>query len=319
MSLVLTPQLAAEIWQEAHFCYPPVTSIDRLETIYTSPAALGKGYHREMELIPGLELCIINHHYKEDITFHGDEADHLVQFKLLVSGVEDTQMNNKADVLINRGQSYIGGSGIQPRLTCRIPQAQPQIGVDIHLQPELVRQLFATTTEELPPEWRSLVRHNEWQQRLISKTTREMRSVVQQIMHCPLTGSLKQLYLQGKVFELIALQLSGVKSDVMTPDPCLKPSTIAQLHHAAEILRSQVDQPPTQTELAKLVGVSDRTLRRGFRTLFNTTVSGYLMELRLQQAEQLLRHSSLTVAEVAQRRATATRATSRLPSNANLA
>lgn len=296
MSLNLTPQLEAEIWEEADRHYPPVTSIDRLETIYTLPPLLGCGHQRVLELVPGLELCFFNDHYREDTTFHIDENDHLVQFRLLLSGMEDSK-----DVLINREQSYIGGSGKQPHLTNRIPQAQPQIGVDIHLQPELVRQLFATTTGELPLEWRSLMRQNEWQERLVAKTTREMRSIVQQMVHCSLTGSLKQLYLQGKVFELIALQMSAVKSNLATTDPGLKPATITQVHYAAEILRSQVDHPPAQTELAKLVGVSDRTLRRGFRTLFNTTISGYLIELRLQQAEQLLRHSSLTVAEVAHR------------------
>ena len=49
------------------------------------------------------------------------------------------------------------------------------------------------------------------------------------------------------------------------------------------------------------MGLSDRTLQRGFQSLFGTTVVGYLAEQRLLQAEQLLRERSMTVTEVAHR------------------
>ncbi len=49
------------------------------------------------------------------------------------------------------------------------------------------------------------------------------------------------------------------------------------------------------------VGVSDRTLQRGFRALFKTTVVGYLTQRRLEQAERLLRQGDRAVAEVATR------------------
>ena len=62
---------------------------------------------------------------------------------------------------------------------------------------------------------------------------------------------------------------------------------------------SRSENPPSALELAQLVGVSDRTLRYGFRELFGTTVFGYLTSKRMEQAQQLLRSGKLTVAEVA--------------------
>ena len=52
-------------------------------------------------------------------------------------------------------------------------------------------------------------------------------------------------------------------------------------------------------ELAQQVGVSDRTLQRGFRELFGTTVFGYLTEQRMELAEQWLRQGNFTVTEIA--------------------
>jgi AraC-like DNA-binding protein len=60
-----------------------------------------------------------------------------------------------------------------------------------------------------------------------------------------------------------------------------------------------VENPPSLLELAQLVGVSDRTLRRSFQELFGTTVFGYLTEKRMEQAEILLREGNSSVAEVA--------------------
>lgn len=72
-----------------------------------------------------------------------------------------------------------------------------------------------------------------------------MRSVVQQIIDCPFMGITKRLYLQGKVFELMALQLDGIlDDDTAAPSVSLKPDMIARIYHAAEILRSHLEQPP---------------------------------------------------------------------------
>jgi AraC-like DNA-binding protein len=295
MSLDLTAQEVDEIWMEAEQQCPPVTSIDRLETICSVPSRLGSGYRCEMELYPGLELTIFNETLN-DLTFRGEENRHLVQFMVHLSGVIDTGHLLYQDA----NQSYIGSSGIQPAFTSFSPAAQPQIGVDIHLQPYLLSQFFAMPTGELPPELQPLVWQDNWQRVFSTKTTGAMRSVVQQIINCPFWGTTKRLYLQGKVFELMALQLEGVLShEATTPSDSLKTDTIARIHHAAEILRSHLEHPPSQVDLARQVGVSDRTLQKGFKSVFGMTPFAYLTQQRMNRAEQLLRQSNRTVAEVA--------------------
>lgn len=297
MSFDLTAQAEAEIWAEAERQRPPVTSIDRLETLYSVPPLLGSGYHREIELYPGLDLCIFRETYC-DLTIQALENRHLVQFKVHLSGVEDSGDH----VLINAAQSYIGGSGIQRSLTVFIPRLQPLVGVDIHMQPHLLRQFFAAPTGELPAELQPLVQGDDWQQVFSPKTTAAIRSVVQQMIDCPFIGITKQLYLQAKVIELIALQFHAIlPSREFTPDASIKPSTIARIHQAADILRAHLEHPPCQTELARQVGISERTLRQGFRELFDTTVFGYLTTQRMIEAERLLREGATTVVEVAGR------------------
>jgi AraC-like DNA-binding protein len=296
MSLDLTAQDVDEIWLESEQHCLPATSIDRLETIRTVPSQLGYGYYREMELCPGLDLAIFHETYPKGLIFRGIEHPHLVQFMMHLSGVIDSGSFLYQDAT----HSYIGGSGIQQSVV-NVHSDQPESGVNIHLQPQLFSQLFATPAGDLPPELRPLLRGDDWQQVFSPRVTGAMRSVVQQIIDCPFLGVTKRLYLQGKVFELMALQLDGMLSPVSKVSAgSLKSDTIARIHYAAEILRSRLESPPSQTELAQMVGMSDRTLRRGFQALFHTTVLGYVTEQRLLQAEQLLRQG-FTVAEVVHR------------------
>ncbi len=295
MGFDLTAQEVDEIWMEAEQHCPPATSIDRLETIRTVPSRLGTGYKRDIELCPGLELSIFNETYHEDLTFRGLEHSHLVQFMVHLSGVVDSGSFLYQDAT----QSYIGGNGIQPPVTNSHSANLPEVGVDIHLQPHLFRQLFATPAGELPSELQPLVKGEDWQQVFSPKTTEAMRLVVRQIIDCPFWGMTKRLYLQGKVFELMALQLDDILNQGSAASfTSLKTDTVARIHYAAEILRSRLENPPNQTVLAQQVGMSDRTLQKGFKAVFGVTPFVYLTQQRMNQAEQLLRQRDRTVAEV---------------------
>lgn len=295
MGLNLTNQEVDAIWLQAEQYCPAATSIDRLETIRTVPSQLGHGYQREMELCPGLDLAIFHETYPKGLTFRGAENQHLVQFMVHLSGVVDSGSFLYQDAT----HSYIGGSGMQ-QAVINVHSDQPEIGVNIHLEPQLFSQLFTTPAGDLPPELQPLLRGDDWQQVFSPRVTGDMRSVVQQIIDCPFFGVTKRMYLQGKVFELMALQLEGILGPPLaTPAESLKPDTAARIHYAAEILRSHLENPPSQTELAQRVGIGHCTLTKGFRAVFGVTPFAYLTQERMEQAEQLLRSPGCTVAEVA--------------------
>ena len=297
MSLDLTAQEADEIYAEAELHCPPVTSSDHVETIYTEPSKLGNGCSREIELCSGLELCILDT-MQHDLTLRFPENNHPVQFLVLLSGV----LNSGDYLQINPQQSYVGGSGIQPRHFVHISRSHWQIGVEIHMAPTLFHQFFASAHGELPAPLQAMVQENDWQHRFSPQMTGAMRTVVQQIIDCPFLGTAKQAYLQGKVFELIALQLDSILPSNATPiSTSLKSDTVARIHYAAEILRSRLENPPSQTELAQQVGIGYCTLHKGFREIFKMTPFTYLTHTRMEQAERLLRQPGSTVAEVANR------------------
>ena len=108
------------------------------------------------------------------------------------------------------------------------------------------------------------------------------------------------MYLEAKALELLAMQIAQLTE--LKPDAVrttLKPRSIDRIYQAKDILVTQLENPPLISELARTVGLSESTLRRGFKKLFNTTVMGYLTSLRMKQAELLLRERKLSIGEIA--------------------
>ncbi|MEH1837999.1 MAG: AraC family transcriptional regulator [Nostoc sp.] len=132
-------------------------------------------------------------------------------------------------------------------------------------------------------------------------TTPAMQLVLKQILQCPFRETLRLMYLEAKVLELLVLQIAqwGENYQVLRRSLHFRADEIERLHHAKAILNQTLPHPPSLLNLAKQIGLNDFKLKRGFREVFGTTVLGYVQSLRLEQAQQLLRGTNLTVTEIA--------------------
>jgi AraC-like DNA-binding protein len=255
------------------------------------PELLGNGHLRVIGLSNDICLFINTWEDRQAHTCAFSEREHEVEIVLEIP----------ARRRLRDSHYTLFGSGIAPQEIEAVPAAKAGLNLAIGFEPELLRTLFANTSGELPPELQSLIRANEWQLCLPDrKVTAQMQTIIQQIVNCPYQGLTKQMYLQAKVFELLALQIELLQFEQgIWLSHQLAPATIESVYEAKAILIANLEHPPLVLELAQMVGVSDRTLRRGFQHIFGTTVIGFLTDKRLEQAERLLREPDRTVAEVA--------------------
>ena len=268
-----------------------------LEMPIRVPDALGQGSVRKIELDAEFSLEIWDIQGCDDVRVMLPDSQHLVGFGILRTGSVTSDINGGW----NRHKTIISGGGMQRKMTVEYHQLRPIIGINIYLSPKRLAMLFSGADGQITPELQFLTKGNDWQSLLYLPQTSSIANVVQQINCCPYRGMTKRLYLQAKALEIISIQLSAVV-DRASPSavlPQFKSQTISKLHHAQEIMRSQLDNPPTQSELAQQLDISERTLRRGFRSLFGTTIFGYLTEQRLKQAEVLLRNSDRSISDIA--------------------
>lgn len=317
MTIILTSKDYDELWEEGKApstCNPVQESF---EYFYEAPKKLGLGYYRKIEVYPQLWLSIFDKQYHHDMLFQVPINNHPLQFGALVLGKYTDTFGQ-----VGEGHTFISGGGVQHKFNAFYHQSQRILGIDIEMPPELLTSFFPGKDGKMLPQLKFLAKENDWQTLLFPKTNPVIIDVAQQIINCPYQGTAKRMYLQGKVIELMALQLAPFLADnqgtnesahstedatryaeaspsVSQLPPRLKRDTIAKIYHAKEILQVRLEYPPLLSELAQQVGVSESTLQRGFQMLFGTTVFGYLTQKRMEQAHHLLRDNNLTVAEVA--------------------
>lgn len=273
MTVTLTAQEEDDLWAEAAQHNPPQLDSDSGFEMCEIPQKLGKGYDLVVEIYSECWLRIERHQYCETVQTKHPEANHGLQFGVLLSGVNPDSQGGA----LGNGRTMISGSGVQREISSTNFSTQPYLGINLEMSAECLTTFFPDENGQLPAELSFLVRGNDWQTLIYPKTNPAIQNVAWQMIHCPYEGAAKRLYLQAKSLELMALQLAPIVADRGNPKPPsrMKSTTTARIYEARDILRRRLENPPSSLKLATLVGLSDRTLQRGFQKLFGTTVVGY--------------------------------------------
>ena len=297
MSLILKEADWNELWQQAPKAQLNNQMQDDFGELQGIPESLGQGYSSEIELLPGVSLNLLDCKYHQDLMLKVPVHDHTIQMMILLSG----SFHNTIHSTFSEVSSYLSGSGISPAYEDRYLANRRLNIVNVDIEPEVLKSNFLGDDQLPDPFQKQLFQEEDWKISFYPKVTPAMRSLAHQMWNAPYRGAIKRMYLQGKVFELLALHLALISEDSQQAKspPRLMPKTVNALHHAKDILETQLEQPPSLPQLAEQVGVSQRTLQKGFPLLFKTTVVSYLTQQRLDRAEMLLRDGKHTVAEVA--------------------
>ena len=273
-------------------------SEDELKLAEGVPAQVGRGCCWGMSLSPGILLGFGDFVYRQDFSVKVPVHDHPIQLIVALSGFIECD-----GVLPTLGgtRGYFSGSGISPGYVEQHYNKERLTFVNVEIEPDWLSAFLQAEQFDGADIRHLLFKGDDWKAAVYPTVTPAMRSLAYQLWNPPSQGIAKRLYLQSKVLELLALHLDLVSGKTAQSVEALglKPETIESLHHAKEIFTREFEHPPMLLALAKTVGVSDRTLRRGFKSLFGTTITAYVMQQRMQQAHRLLRERKWTVTQVA--------------------
>jgi len=299
MPLVLSGQdyndrLQADPHSKETTCYP-----EPFETKSTWRNAMDQGWFRELYL-RDLWLTIEENQARENIIYRADSASWGPASSFFISGTIKSQHIGLTDENLEvPGGHYL--ECIQDGVEIDQWFAEEQVvRIRFGLKLDAIRQFAASLG--LPQELQAITNGKSpssfYRQ---GKITPDMQVILHQVLQCPYQGAIKQMYLEGKVLELAALQFAQfAETDVFSrSEPLLKQDDIDRLHHARAILVDQLNHPPSILSLAHQVGLNDFKLKQGFRQVFGTTVFGYLRDYRLEQARLLLLEKQMSVQQVA--------------------
>lgn len=125
----------------------------------------------------------------------------------------------------------------------------------------------------------------------------DLHAVLHQLLCNDLRPELRPMFRAAKAYELLSLTLEQLccRSHKTT----LSPMDIRRLRQARAILDESVAEPPSLLELARVVGINDFKLKKGFKELFGTTPYSYLTSRRMSLARETLLAGETSVTEVA--------------------
>ena len=271
--------------------------VEPFETVWCYPEKLGQGYIRDISLGSGVCLSINRYRLHNDLIIQCHERPHPVDYNFSVTG-------NQCDgsYSLAKGHHVCSGAGMKSGCTLEQSAAEPILEVFVMFDPDVFQTHFGQSCDLAESGLDHLIRPTEQLYYQRSGTTSvAMQTALHQILHCPFQGAVKKVYLESKVWELMALLLEQ-EQNLHRPQQHssvpLKPDDVERIHQAKEILQQQLDQPPSLLELARQVGLNDYILKQGFRQVFGTTAFGYLHDYRLEQARLLLQKRCLNVSEV---------------------
>lgn len=260
MPITLAQADYSALFDEIESAQPLGSNLD--DVIWKYPAALGQGFYRSIQLRDGLELAIAHYQLRDDLILQLPARPHPLEYSLLISGHCRNQIQS-----VQAGQYLMCSSGLASREQWEILAVQPIIEVNVHIEPELFCEFIGYPLDAATPTVQRIVGNLEqeyfgW----TGMAAAPLQMVAQQILHCPYQGLTKRMYLESKVWELMALLIEQISE----PQPSvgsfpIKADDIERIHHAKNILLQQMEQPPSLLELARQVGLNDCTLKRGFR------------------------------------------------------
>src|SRR5690606_24780021 len=124
--------------------------------------------------------------------------------------------------------------------------------------------------------------------------------ILRQIQNLQSTGFYKRWMIEAKVTELLMLQFEQYeRSKSHTSGKAIRKKDIEQMHHAKDIIMNNTHSPCSLIDLAHQVGTNEFHLKKTFKEVFGTTVFGYLQQVRMEEAQQLLLAGDMSISQIA--------------------
>jgi len=123
--------------------------------------------------------------------------------------------------------------------------------------------------------------------------------ILSQMMNYNLHPSIKELYIKGKVYELISLYFN--KSSDVDIEQCpflVDEDNVQRIRRAKEIMISRMAEPPTLSELSAEIGLSLKKLKEGFKQIYGDSVFSFLFDYKMEYARKMLETGKHNVNEV---------------------
>jgi len=125
--------------------------------------------------------------------------------------------------------------------------------------------------------------------------------VLQQLMQNPYDSPLSRMFAESRALDLACRALDSVMPRQTACCPAgLSAQDAERIHYAREIILADLSTPPPSiADLARKVGVNEKKLKDGFKSLFGNTIFAYHRTERMEYARTLMIEGELNICGIA--------------------
>ncbi len=264
------------------------------------PPQEGDGYWELTRIGDGVYVVVANVSYKSSRR-ELVPGDGMIQFYFKLSGDLTLAVSQTEPLRLNRPSLLVYFQPVGFDMHEWSAPRVPERSVTVNVRTDYLLENFMTSPGEAPPQLGALLggspREFNYCQLALNPRMFELAA---RLVDGPYTGVLALVHTEALVLELLCAAVAEFTAMATAPIEQFSEHDLRCLHAARGLLLKQFAPAPTIRQVARAAGMSETSLKRGFKSLFGETIFDFSVRCRMQHALTLLRERRMAVARVAE-------------------
>ena len=169
------------------------------------------------------------------------------------------------------------------------------------MSPEFLRDHFLTSMDAIPEQLQAFVCGNTGKINYCQlPLSAQLFELAMKLVDNPFDGAGGLIYTEALALELLCYAVKGFSSITTAPNEQYTQRELHCLNAARHYLMRQFAPVPNIKQIARVAGINEVTLKKGFKAVFGETPFEFSIRCRMQHAIVLLRDQRMPVARVAE-------------------
>ena len=264
---------------------------------------LNRGFVYQLKCQPGLILAITRQYPSTAFSISYEEETNYVQLFFILgekSIIQHHGQEQRTTFCPNQGYLIYAGDCKGVRL--RFP-AKPLCGIGLLMEPWFIKRFSQRIAGKFAQKIEAMLAIKKQGGFSCNPVfiTPSINGCIHEILGCTYIDARRHLFLGSKALELLMFSFDQLAPDKGQAISCFdfEPDSPDFVHKARDIMISDIKNPPSLTELSKMVGVNRTTLTHCFSKVYGVTIFNFLRTFRLEESKRLLQAGNRSVTEVA--------------------
>ena len=268
------------------------------------PQDFGSGYIKKIKMDPGVTMRVWDFNIKKAIAFHKLKHRFIESEKYFHIGyilnTESLGLSNKAFpklMHLPHGMNIVFFSS-DAEMDFEIERGTGLHAIDISVSYSWLMNAFEESMEKV--KFIKELNEKPYPSMLLESSSPSEYRIISDIYTAIASGLRSHLHIKAEVFLLIAEFFRKISSRSTQEILESKVLYYDKIMMAEQILKENLNNIfPGVDTIAKKVALSESTLKRYFKTVFNKSLNEYYLEIKMEHAKRLMLEKPITVNEVA--------------------